>query len=218
MLSSNAPSYHKRPRAGVRIFCVDYRLAPEHPFPAALEDTFAAYRWLLAQGIPAKSIGLAGDSAGGGLVLSTLLKIRDEGLALPAFGICFSPWTDLTGESLTVTNMDGQCAMFRKQNIADFAAIYLGKASARNPYASPLHAELHGLSAMLFQVGSTELLLDDSRVPHEKILASGGQSTLQIYDDLFHCWQMLDGLLPESALALEKAADFIRSHFKSPAE
>ena len=122
---------------GRRVFSLDYRLAPEYRFPAALDDAMAGYRWLLRQGMPPESVALAGDSAGGGLVLATLLRVRDEQLPPPACAVCFSPWTDLegTGESVSLNN--GQCAVFRPDNIVQFARVYLAEAPARNPYASP---------------------------------------------------------------------------------
>jgi Esterase/lipase len=199
-----------------RILSLNYRLAPEHRFPAALDDAVTAYRWLLDQGLPASAISLAGDSAGGGLVLSLLLRARDAGLPLPACGVCFSPWTDLAGTGASVRLNDGRCAMFRAANIAEFAAVYLGGRSPFDPYASPVFAQLSRLPPLLLQVGSTELLLDDARRVHEKIQQSGGISKLEIYDDVFHCWQMLDGIVPEAGRALRQAAGFIRTHVSPP--
>lgn len=195
-----------------RVFAPDYRLAPEHRYPAALDDVVAAYRWLLGQGLPPGAVAVAGDSAGGGLTLGLLLRARDEGLPLPACGVCFSPWTDLAGKSPSVRLNDGRCATFRTENIAEFADAYLGDASPLDPYASPAHADLSGLPPILLQVGSTELLLDDSRLVHQKIQEAGGASSLETYDDVFHCWQMLEGVVPESGDALRRAAAFIRSH------
>jgi acetyl esterase/lipase len=197
---------------GRRVFSLDYRLAPEHRFPAALDDAIAAYRWLLGQGIAPGSLALAGDSAGGGLVLATLLRARDEGMPLPACAVCLSPWTDLagTGESLIANN--GRCAMFRPENIPDFARIYLGAVTPKHPYASPVYAELHGLPPLLFQVGDDELLLDDSRRVHDAVRRAGGRSTLEMTAGVFHVWQMLDGFLPEARAALLRAAEFIASN------
>jgi acetyl esterase/lipase len=195
-----------------RVFSLDYRLAPEHRYPAALDDAVAAYEWLLARGANASAISLAGDSAGGGLVLGCLLRLRDAGLALPACAVCFSPWTDLAGAGASVRANDGRCAMFRTENIEEFAAAYLpARASPRDPYASPAHAgDWRGLPPLLLQVGSTEILLDDARGIHDKIRAAGGTSRLEIYEDLPHGWQMLDGLMPEARDALRQAASFIR--------
>lgn len=198
----------------VRVFSLDYRRAPENLYPAAIDDAFAAYRWLLGQGFAAEKIAVAGDSAGGGLALSLLLKIRDENLPMPACGVCFSTWADLTGESESVRSNDGLCAMFRTENIKEFADVYLGDSSPRDVYASPALAELHGLPPVLLQVGSTELLLDDARTVHNKIQTSGGISELQIYDDLAHGWHLLDGLVPEARAALRQAVKFIARNIR----
>ncbi|HEX7175291.1 MAG TPA: alpha/beta hydrolase [Pyrinomonadaceae bacterium] len=196
-----------------RVFSINYRLAPEHRFPAGLDDAFAAYRWLLGRALSASDISIAGDSAGGNLVLGVLLRARDAGLPLPASAVCFSPWTDLAGTGDSVRLNDGRCAMFRPESIDEFAASYLdGMSSTRDPRASPVYADLGGLPPLLLQVGSTELLLDDARRVHHKILKTGGSSRLEIFDDVFHCWQMLDGFVPEARTALRQAADFIRSH------
>jgi acetyl esterase/lipase len=197
-----------------RVFSLDYRLAPEHRYPAALDDALAAYRWLLKQeGLRPETIALAGDSAGGGLVLATLLRARDEGLPAPSCAVCFSPWTDLAGAGESVRANDGRCAMFRTENVDEFASVYLGGASAREPYASPAYAsDFAGLPPLLLQVGSTELLLDDARSVHAKVLEAGGTSRLEIYEDVFHCWQMLDGIIPEARAALTSAARFIDEH------
>lgn len=196
------------------IFSLNYRLAPEYRFPAALDDAVAAYRWLLRQGIEPQKIALAGDSAGGGLVLSTLLRARDANLPLPACAALFSPWTDMTGKSETIRSNNGRCAMFRPGNTQEFGRVYLGTAAAENPFASPVFADLGGLPPVLLQVGSTELLLDDARRVHDVIQAAGGMSRLEIYEDLPHCWQMFDGIVPESRIALRQAADFIREFVK----
>ncbi len=201
--------------SGLRVFSLDYRLAPEHRFPAALDDAAHAYRWLLGQGIEPDKIALAGDSAGGGLVLAMLLRARDEGLPMPSCAVCFSPWTDMTGESETVRLNDGRCAMFRTENITEFARAYLGDASAKEPLASPVLAEFKALPPILLQVGLTELLFDDSRLVHCKIQAAGGVSRLEIFDDLPHCWQMLDGVVPEAGTALRQAVSFLSANLQN---
>lgn len=199
-----------------RVFSLKYRLAPEHSFPAAFNDVFAAYKWLTeTQRIAPSKIALAGDSAGGGLILSLLLKLRDENLPLPACAVCFSPWTDLkgTGESnRTNAELDD---MFCPENIEEFANAYLGDASPENVFASPVLGEFINLPPILFHVGSTEMLLDDSKRIHEKIQATGGASELEIYDRIFHCWQMGIGLIPEADDSLKNAAEFIRRHISN---
>jgi acetyl esterase/lipase len=213
---SCSPSTHRPITAALarltnsRVFAPDYRLAPEHRYPAALDDALAAYGWLLDKGVAPASLSIAGDSAGGGLTLALLLRARDEGLPLPASAVCFSPWTDLAGTGRSARTNDGRCAMFRTSNFKEFAPLYLGAASPYDPYASPAHAaDFRGLPPVLLQVGSTELLLDDARIVHEKVRAAGGASRLEVYEDVMHCWQMLDGLVPEARAALKSAADFI---------
>lgn len=198
--------------SGCRVVSVDYRRAPEHPFPAALDDAFAAWKWLLESGVPPASIAVAGDSAGGGLTLALLVRARDAGHALPACAVCFSPWTDLTGTGASVRANDGRCAMFRPENMAQFSAAYLGGASPLDPRASPLYAEVQGLPSVLMQVGSTELLLDDARRMDARLRDARVESQLDIFDDVMHCWQMLDGLVPEARIALRQAAAFITAH------
>jgi monoterpene epsilon-lactone hydrolase len=198
-----------------RVFSLDYRLAPEDRFPAALDDAVTAYRWLLEQGFRASTLSLAGDSAGGGLVLALLLRARDAGLPLPACAVCFSPWTDLAGSGASVRLNDGRCAMFYPENIPEFAAMYLNDASPLDPFASPAFADLKGLPPLLLQASSTELLLDDASRVHHQIQAVGGMSRLEVYDDVFHVWQMLDGILPEAGVALRQAAAFIGAHVSS---
>jgi acetyl esterase/lipase len=198
--------------SGCRVVSVDYRRAPEHPFPAALDDAFAAWEWLIDSGVKPGSIAIAGDSAGGGLTLALLVRARDAGHAMPACAVCFSPWTDLAGTGASATANDGRCAMFHPENTAQFSAAYLGGASPRDPRASPLYADVRGLPPVLIQVGSTELLLDDARRMHERLKGAGVESQLDIFDDVMHCWQMLDGLMPEARIALRQAATFITTH------
>ena len=195
-----------------RVFSVDYRLAPENKFPAALEDVVAAYRWLLDKmGAEPSRLTVAGDSAGGGLTLALLLKAKELGLPLPACAVCFSPWTDLSAEGESIISNEDSCAMFTSENIYDFAAAYLGGHSARDPYASPVYGNLSGLPPVLLHVSSDELLLDDSRRIHDSIQKSGGDSTLHIFDGVSHGWQMLQGIVPEAKLSLLEAADFIKA-------
>jgi acetyl esterase/lipase len=199
-------------RTRARVFSVEYRRAPEHKFPAALEDAARTYRWLLDSGTDARTLALAGDSAGGGLVLSLLVFARDAGWPLPACAVCFSPWADLTASGSSHHGNDGRCAMFRPRNARDFAAAYLANTPAETPLASPLFAELGGLPPVLLQVGSTELLLDDARGIHDRIQRANGSSTLEVFDDVHHGWQMMAGLVPEADVALDAAALFISRH------
>jgi epsilon-lactone hydrolase len=197
-------------RGPFRVLAPDYRLAPEHRFPAALEDVLTAYRWLLDSGVEPSRLAVAGDSAGGGLALSLLVSARDAGLPLPACAALLSPWTDLTGSGPSVRGNDGRCAMFRPENIAEFAAMYLADGAAEGPGASPLFARLHGLPPLLLQVASDELLLDDARRVQQAVRSAGGEAELELFEGVFHGWHMTDGLLPEATRALDRVAGFFR--------
>lgn len=198
-------------KTGLRVFAADYRLAPEHRYPAALDDLFSTFQELQKLTGGAR-IALGGDSAGGGLVLSLLLRIREAGLEPPACAVCFSPWADLSGSGGSVETNKTVDAMFYPENITEFARPYLGETSADDPAASPVFADFQDLPPVLFQVGSTEILLDDSRRIHDKIRVAGGVSEIEIFDDVSHCWQMLNGFVPEAGQALNHAAAFIRKH------
>lgn len=195
------------------VFSVDYRLAPEHRFPAAFDDALDAYRWIVDEMHGDTSrIAVAGDSAGGGLALAILVAARDLGIPLPACAVLYSPWTDMEGLIDAPHPNAGRCAMFAPPNIDDFSSAYLGDASRRDIRASPLRSQLHGLPPILLQVGEPELLVEDSRRVHEKIQAAGGTSELEIWPHAFHGWQMLDGLVPEARMALDQSAAFIVHH------
>jgi acetyl esterase/lipase len=195
---------------GRRVFSLDYRLAPEHRFPAALDDAVAAYRWILeSQGVDPTELAVAGDSAGGGLTLALLVKARELGLPMPACAVCFSAWTDLAGAGQSLKDNADSDAMFRPENISAFAGAYLGTTSDRDPLASPVYASLEGLPSILLHVGSTEILLDDSRRVNEAILRAGGTCSLKVFEDVSHGWQVLKGIVPEAAESLNEAAAFI---------
>ena len=194
---------------GCRVFSADYRLAPEARFPAAFDDVTAVYHWLVTRGAPGERIVIAGESAGGGLVLALAVHARDQGWPAPAGVVAFSPWTDLAGTGASLTGNAGRCAMFRPDNIAAFAAAYLGPASPKDPRASPLYADLRGLPPLLVQVGSTELLLDDARRVHEGVRSTGGSSRLTVYDDVPHAWHLTTPWVPEARAAIAEAAEFI---------
>ena len=197
------------------VFSLDYRLAPEHRFPAAFDDALEAYRWLLAHhNGDSSQIAIAGDSAGGGLTLAILVAARDLGIPLPACAVVYSPWTDMEGLIEAPHPNAKRCAMFVPQNIDDFSFAYLGDASRSDERASPLQSSMHGLPPILFQVGELELLVDDSRRVHEKIRAAGGMSELEVWPNVFHGWQMLDGLVPEARQALDQSAAFIVRHLQ----
>ena len=198
--------------SGLQALAVDYRLAPECPFPAALEDAFAAYSWLIAQGTPPSRVVLAGDSAGGGLTVATLVRLRDARVPLPAAAVCLSPWVDLeaTGESMTL-NADRD-PMIEKNDLLRFAAAYLGSADRRTPLAAPLYADLRGLPPMLIQVGEAETLYDDSVRLAERARRAGISVTFESWPEMIHVWQLFASMLPEGRAAIDDIGTFIRAH------
>jgi epsilon-lactone hydrolase len=194
-----------------RTFLVDYRLAPEHPFPAAIQDSADAYRGILAQGVAPSSIVIAGDSAGGNLVIATLLSLRDSAVPLPAAGVCISPWVDLecVGESMkSKADVDPLCTY--DSMIAE-AALYLNGHSARDPLASPIHADLRGLPPLLIQVGTEETLLDDSTRLARRAEESGVTVRLEVFDGMPHVWHAFASYLPEGQEAIDKIGQFVDS-------
>ncbi len=198
--------------AGARALGLDYRLAPENPFPAGLEDSIAAYRGLIAAGVDPAKIVIAGDSCGGGQTVSTLVALRYLGEPMPAAGVCISPWVDLanTGESMT-TNAEVD-PVVQKELLDFMAQLFLGERDRRTPLASPLYADLHGLPPLLIQVGSAETLLDDSARLAERAKAAGVEVTLDVWDDMVHVWHMFAPILPEGQRAIDRAGEFIRQH------
>ncbi|HUR00636.1 MAG TPA: alpha/beta hydrolase [Gemmatimonadaceae bacterium] len=220
---SGSPARHRPISAGLarrtrmRVFSLDYPLAPEHRFPSGLEEAVRALEWLRTHVGDNGKIAVAGDSAGGGLTLSLLLKTRDARKTLPACAVMFSPWLDLAGMTEPGRANARTCVMFWPENGTQFSSAYLGGGNPKDPFASPLHADLRGLPPVLFQVSTTELLLDDSRRASHYITEAGGKSTLQVYNGVMHCWQMLDGLIPEAGKALGEASQFILRHTQMPA-
>ncbi len=195
-----------------RVIAPDYRLAPEHPYPAALEDSIKVYRWLLDQGYKPENIVIVGDSAGGGLTYGTVLKIRDLGLPLPAATVGMSPWTDLavTGESV-ITNLK-RYALIPGDGLPEGAQYYLAGASTRDPYASPLYGDPTGLPPTLIQVSKDEVLLDDSRRLAAKYRAAGVPCELELWDGMPHVWQTLAMFIPEGKTAINRIGSFIAKH------
>lgn len=193
--------------AGLPVLAVDYRLAPEHPFPAALDDCLAAYRWLLAEGWPAYRIVFAGDSAGGNLVVAAMLALRDSGEPLPAGGACISPMTDqlMTGESFHARTD----ALLTEEFVAFASARYLAGTDPRAPLVSPLYADLSGLPPLLIHAGGDEILLSDCTRLAEAARKAGVEVELEVWPGMWHVWHSFAPFLPEAKEAIERVADFV---------
>jgi len=198
---------------GARGLTIDYRLGPEHPFPAAVDDAVAAYGWLVGTGGDPARIVVAGDSAGGGLTVATLLALRDRNTPLPAGGVCISPWTDLacTGESMTTRAAHDP--MVQRDALLEMAAAYLAGQDPRTPLASPLYGDLRGLPPLLIHVGTAETLLDDATRLATRARAAGVAVDLEVWDDMIHVWHAFAPLLPESDEAIARVGTWVRGRF-----
>ena len=198
--------------SGARVLGLEYRLAPEHPFPAPVEDAVAAYRWLLAEGYDAANIAVAGDSAGGGLTVSVMVQLRYLGLPMPGAAVCFSPWVDLEGIGESMIANAEIDPMVQQEGLAFMAQLYLDGCDPRAPLAAPLYADLQGLPPTLIQVGSAETLLDDSTRLADRTRAAGVDVRLDVWEDMIHVWHLFAPMLPEGREALAQAGEFIQRH------
>lgn len=196
-------------KVGITVYSLAYRLAPEHPYPAGLDDCVQAYDALLEQGLPASSIVVAGDSAGGNLTLALALRLKAEGKLQPAALVCLSPNTDLTcsGESIT-TNVDAD-VLITPAFLAAIARVYSPEGNLTQPSLSPLYGDVAGLPPTYFLVSGAELLLDDSRRMAEKMKGAGVEVVLDIWSELWHDWPSFSDQVPEGEQALEKIAAFL---------
>ena len=199
--------------SGMRCLSIDYRLAPEDPFPAAIDDTYAAYKWLLDRGIAASNIVVGGISAGGGLTCALLLKLKDQGDALPAGAVPMSAWTDLTQSGDTMQSNAESDPVICKAYLDRMAGLYLNGADSKTPLASPLYGDFKGLPPMLVQVGTTESMYDDSRRYAEAAQAAGVDATFEPWDDMFHGWHSSAHVLDEAQQAIDSIGRFCRSLF-----
>ncbi|PCJ15193.1 MAG: alpha/beta hydrolase [Gammaproteobacteria bacterium] len=195
----------------MKVLVINYRLAPEYPFPAALDDATYAYRWLLDQGYRAENLVICGDSAGGGLTLSTLINLRELGVALPAAGVCLSPWTDLSCDGDSMRTHEEIDPFLSAEWLREMATLYVQLEDPKNPLISPLHGDLKGLPPLLVQVGSDEVLLDDSLRLEQRALSDEVDLTLRVYQDMWHVWQIFAAIMPEAKEALLEIAEFVNA-------
>jgi acetyl esterase/lipase len=198
--------------AGAPVLNVDYRLAPEHPHPAAVEDAVAVYRWLIsAAGIRPDRVVLSGDSAGGGLAVATLVALRDGGDPLPAGAALISPWTDLTFSGASHDSRLALDPMCSRESLTPSAEAYVGTADPKAPLVSPAHADLAGLPPLLIHVGDHETLLDDSTMLAERAAAAGVDVELVVVPEMIHVWHVFAGMVPESDVALAELGRWIEA-------
>jgi len=199
---------------GIKALVFDYRLAPEHPAPAAVIDSAAIYKWLLEQGYQPENIGFAGDSAGGGIALATLLKCKDDGVPMPGVGAVFSPCTDMTisGESHKTRLKADPCTP--KGANETYLGYYVGGGEPKHPYASPLFGDLVGLPPIIIQVGNNETLRDDTTRFAKKAIKSGVDVQFKVWKGMFHCFPLLAPMFPEASAALDEVCHFIKEKLK----
>jgi monoterpene epsilon-lactone hydrolase len=205
--------------SGCRALAINYRLAPEHRFPAPVEDALAAYGWMLDRGLKPENIAFAGDSAGGNLVLAAMLSLRERGLPLPVAGVLMSPWTDLAAAGASYVSRADADPIHQRPMILALAKNYLGEGGdPSDPMASPLYADLTGLPPLLIQVGDRETVLDDSTMFAEKARAAGVDVELQVWDGMIHVFQMFAAELADGCRAIGSIAQFLTRRLKMTAD
>ncbi len=195
---------------GCRVLNVDYRLAPEHPHPAAVEDSTTTYRWLVDQGFGAESLAISGASAGGGLTVSTLLKLRDDGVALPVAGVAISPWIDMEGIGESMVTREDVDILISKEKVRDWAEAFLAGQNARDPLAAPLYGDFDCIPPLLIQVGDEEIVLDDSTRLADVADSAGVDVSLEVFPEMQHIFQLFVGNMPEADEAVAKIAAWLR--------
>jgi acetyl esterase/lipase len=196
---------------GGRTLALHYRLAPEHPFPAPVEDTLAGYRYLLEQGIEPRNIAIAGDSAGGGLVVAALVAIRDAGLSQPACGWCISPWVDMEGIGDSMTDKAEEDPMVQKDPLLEMSKLYLNGANPRSPLAAPIYADLTGIAPLFIQVGAAETLFDDAIRLARVAGAAHVPVTLEIWPEMVHVWHLFHPRVTAGRRAIAAGAGYVRT-------
>ncbi|MBV1904502.1 MAG: alpha/beta hydrolase [Pseudomonadales bacterium] len=201
--------------AKARVLLIEYRLAPEHAYPAAVDDALAAYLWLLEQGFSATNTAIAGDSAGGGLTAALLVELRDQKLSMPGAAVCISPWSDLSCSSATYASRADADPMIQQPGIGDMASAYLQGADAKSPTASPNFADLTGFPPLLIQVGDAEVLLDDARLLHKKAQDCDVDSTLEVWDKMIHVWHAFHPMLDEGKQAISRIGEYLQKKWST---
>ncbi len=195
---------------GCRVLDVDYRLAPESPHPGPVEDSVKAYGWLLGQGYRPEHLAISGDSAGGGLTLATILKLKADGLPQPAAAVPLSPWTDMEGLGESMRTNADRDVLIPTDGIKDMTDMFLGGGDPRDPLASPLHGDYHGVSPLYIQVGGDELLLDDARRVADRAREQGVDVQIDVFPEMQHVFQMAAGNMPEADDAVARIAAYLR--------
>ena len=207
-------AYNIAAASKARVLLLDYRLAPESPFPAAVEDAVGAYCWLLDEGFAPGRLSIAGDSAGGGLTVAALVALRYRGQPMPAAGLCLSPWVDMEGVGASMAAKEDEDPMLNHEALLWFSERYLGGADARAPLAAPIYADLRGLPPLLVQVGTAEVLLDDSLRLAERARAAGVDVSLDVAHDMMHVWHLFEPVLDEAGEAIARAGAFLRGRMR----
>jgi acetyl esterase/lipase len=203
--------------SGARAFSLNYRLAPENPFPAAVDDATTAYRWLLKQGVPPETIVIAGDSAGGGLAAATLLALKQSGDPLPGAAVLLSPWTDLDASGESMKTRAEADPMIPVDPLKTMAKLYAGDTALTDPLVSPVYGDYSGLPPILIQVGDCEVLLSDSTSYAERAKAAGVDVTLEVWDEMIHVFQIFAPMLPEGQQAIDRIGEWVKQHVSAPA-
>ncbi len=205
-------AYDLSAASAARVLLLDYRLAPEHPFPAAFEDTLKAWHWLARQGLDPRGLAMAGDSAGGSLVIAAMVKLRAESAQLPVCAALVSPWIDLEASSESLINRSSRDPIVQKRLLLWMAHLYLKGADPKDPCASPIRADLRGLPPTLVQVGTAETLFDDSIQIAERLHAAGVKVKLSVWPNMIHVWPMFTPFLSEGREACAEIGDFIKAN------
>ncbi|MDJ0706596.1 MAG: alpha/beta hydrolase [Leptolyngbyaceae cyanobacterium MO_188.B28] len=208
-------AYNLSAASNARVLLLEYRLAPENPFPAALDDAVSAYRWLIQErGFESRQVAIAGDSAGGGLTMAALVALRQSEEPLPAAAVCISPWVDLEGRGVSMESKAEVDPVVQPWMVQQFATWYLNGVNPHTPLAAPIYADLSNLSPLLIQVGSNEVLLDDAVLLANLFRAAGGSVELKIWPNMIHVWHLFAPMLAEGQDAINEAGQFLNQYFQ----